>query len=104
MVEFAPQRLPVRIHGFIAGAAAAHGVTITEVLSSSHCPRCVAGRRAAALALHASGFSLAEIGGYLNRHHTSILSLIGRRGVRAPILAVAAEAPPNELDLSGEWV
>lgn len=100
MVEFSPRRLPLRIQKVITEAAVAHGVTMATVLSESQSKSSVAGRRAAALALHAQGLTLPEIGGYLDRHHTSILNLIGRKGVRA----IAAQTPTSDLDLSGEWV
>ena len=55
----------------------------------------VAARREAALALRSMGYSYPQIGRWMNRHHTSILNLVGNRPQEY--------REPSVPDLSGEW-
>lgn len=57
-----------------------YGVTLEALVGPGRSRWLTKARTAASLELRALGLSLADIGGILNRHHTSILYLLG--GVR----------------------
>lgn len=58
-------------------ACLAYGVTLDALTGPGRSKWLTKARTAAALELRQMGLSLAEIGGLLNRHHTSVLYLIG---------------------------
>lgn len=58
-------------------ACRTYGVTIDALVGPCRSRWLTKARTAAAIELRALGLSLADIGGILNRHHTSILYLLG---------------------------
>lgn len=61
----------------IIDTARDHAIAVGELLSASRKPKLVAARRDAARRLHeAHGLGPSEIGRLLDRHHTSVLSLL----------------------------
>lgn len=89
---------PAKSHAVLLRAAAEEGILLTDLVGTSHRRECVAARRRAAIELREMGYSFPRIGRLLNRHHTSIFSLIGGAQA-APKPAFDPDAP----DLSGEW-
>lgn len=64
---------PERIELIIKEACGAFETTREDLLSGRNFPRTVAARRRAVNGMHAWGYTLREIGEYLNMHHTSIV-------------------------------
>ncbi len=90
-------KLPSRVAMALDVAAAAHNVTRADILGPRQFFHFVAARREAAQTLRRMGFSLAQIGFYLNRHHTTILYAVNE---------TVGESKAKEIpcpDLSGEW-
>lgn len=67
--------------------APTHGVVPAAVFADNKQPRCCSARAEVAFELRKQGWSLPRIGRALNRHHTSILSLLRSH---APSLGIAA--------------
>lgn len=61
----------------IAAIAQRHCVPMDEVLGVRRYRQVVRARRAIAIMLRAEGLSTTQIGGYLQRDHTSVCNLLG---------------------------
>lgn len=92
--------MPPRVLDALSRAGICHGVTIADIVGPRGGKLRTQARRAAARELRALGMSLPEIGVYLNRHHTSVLCMLGLRGTRA---ARAVAYDPTAPDESGAW-
>ena len=76
----APRIEPIEIRSYVAKQAALYGFTADDIRGPSLRREHVLARAAIARELKAYGYSLPGIGRALNRHHTSILSLLRRYG------------------------
>lgn len=74
VVAMPPVRPPADV---LASVCASYGVTIDAIVGPIRSKWLTKARTAAAIELRALGLSLADIGGILNRHHSSILYLLG---------------------------
>jgi chromosomal replication initiation ATPase DnaA len=74
----------------LRAVAEKHGVTVDGITGPRRWPEYVAARREAARRIYGEvqGASLPFVGRCLNRHHTTVLALLGRigRGREAPVL------------------
>ena len=61
----------------LVSVCAAYGVTIEALVGQTRSKWLTKARTAAATELREMGLSLQDIGGVMNRHHTSILYLLG---------------------------
>ena len=94
-------KLPPRVREAIQQAAEDHRLTLEAVVGRGQHATIVAARRRAAVNLRAMGFSTPEIGHYLNRHHTSVLHLLGGKSPKqTPEQRIASIPCPDE---SGIW-
>lgn len=93
---------PPRVREVVESCALAADMSVVAMIRGPKTFRAVNAKRAAARALRAKGYSLNEIGFFLNRHHTSVLHLLNTEAkVAAPTRGESFEVPCP--DLSGEW-
>ena len=95
-------QLPGRVRTVVQEAARSCGVTVAELLSTTRRTPVVLARGRAVRRLRNMGFSLGQIGRYMNRHHTTILKYLQPRAPGA-----GGHAHDYEItvpDLSGEWI
>jgi chromosomal replication initiation ATPase DnaA len=87
-------------------AAEYFGLSVADLVGRGQQRDCVGARRMAATKMRSMGYSTTQIGHFLGRDHSTIISLLGMRGAvarREEWRREAAEFDPDAPDFSGEW-
>lgn len=93
---------PPPVRAVIESCALAAELSVVAMIRGPKTFRAVNAKRACARGLRAKGYSLNEIGFFLNRHHTSVLHLLNTEAkIAAAPRGESFEVPSP--DLSGEW-
>jgi chromosomal replication initiation ATPase DnaA len=94
--------VPHRAQTIIRNVSRKHGYVPDAICGESQRAGVTKARRAAAMELRDAGYATTEIG-RLQRHHTTVISLLRRRGAKR-LAAMAAGFDPDVPDYSGEWI
>ena len=96
---------PPPVREVIERAALAADLSVAAMIQGPKTFRAVNAKRSCARALRAKGYSLNEIGFFLNRHHTTVLHLLNTKAknTKAPSGRAANLSRSPCPDLSGEW-
>jgi hypothetical protein len=77
---------PKPVRDTLKRIAGARQITVKHITGEGNRPNVIAARREAALALRASGLTLAQVGKYINRAESTVCELLGNcRSIRRPM-------------------